>query len=41
MFTTTYALTPAYLPYERRQYRNPYLPRPRQKACLLGGGEAS
>lgn len=41
MFDTTYALTPAQLPKEIRQYRNPYLPRPRQKACLLGGGEAS
>jgi hypothetical protein len=37
MFTTTYGLTAGHLPKEIRQYRNPYLPRPRQKARLLGG----
>lgn len=37
MFTTTHVLTAGYFPKDIRQYRNPYLPRPRQKACLLGG----
>ena len=40
MFRTTYSLTPAHLPKEIRQYRNPYLHDPaRKRACW--GGEAS